>query len=88
MDAHERIIKTLEHNEPDRVPTLAQYFDYPFTKKVVDKMSIDDKPLNPLSKHAMYVAALYMGFDSIWYHYDFKSITSRNIFHVSVLKGT
>ena len=29
MDAHERIIKALEHDEPDRVPTLAQYFDYP-----------------------------------------------------------
>jgi len=70
MDAHERIIKALEFDEPDRVPTLAQYFDYPFTIKVVDRMSIDDKSLNPLSKHAMYDAALYMGFDSIWYHYD------------------
>ena len=80
MDAHERLIKALEFDEPDRVPTLTQYFDYPFTKKVVDRMSIDDKPNNPLSKHVMYDAALYMGFDSIWYHYDririIKSIAS------------
>ena len=42
MDAHECIIKTLELEEPDRVPTLAQFFNYPFTKKVVDRMSIDE----------------------------------------------
>ena len=70
MDAHERINKALEHEEPDRVPTLAQVFDYPFTEKVIDHMKIVGKSLNPLSKHAMYDAALYMGFDSIWYHFD------------------
>ena len=70
MDVHERIIKSLEHEEADRVPTLAQVFDYPFTKKVVDHMNTNEKPDNPLSKHVMYDAALHMGFDSIWYHYD------------------
>jgi uroporphyrinogen decarboxylase len=68
MNVHERIIKTLEHEEPDRVPTLAQFFDYPFTKKVVEKMGIDES--KHLSKHIMYEAAIHMGFDSIWYHYD------------------
>ncbi|MHA2391807.1 MAG: uroporphyrinogen decarboxylase family protein [Promethearchaeota archaeon] len=70
MDTHERLIKTLEHEEPDRVPTLAQVFDYSFTKKVAEQMGIDNKPLIPLSRHAMYDAALYIGFDSIWYHFD------------------
>ena len=70
MDVHKRLIMALEHEEPDRVPTLAQVFDYPFTKKVVDHMSDDDKPENPLSKHVMADAAIHMGFDSKWYHYD------------------
>jgi len=70
MDAHERIIKALELKEPDRVPTLAQVFDLPFIKQVVEIMSTDEKPINPLAKHVMYDAALYMGFDSIWYHFD------------------
>jgi hypothetical protein len=29
MNVHERIRKTLEHEEPDRVPTLGQAFEYP-----------------------------------------------------------
>jgi len=70
MDAHERIFKTLEHEEPDRVPTFAQVFDYPFTKKVLKKMGVDNIANKHLSKHMMYEAALYMGFDSIWYHYE------------------
>lgn len=70
MDVHERIIKTLEHEEPDRVPTLAQFLEYPFTKKVADHMGIDEKSKKPLTKDFMYDAALHMGFDSIWYHFD------------------
>ncbi len=70
MDVHERIIKTLEHEEPDRVPTLAQVFEYPFTKKVADQMDNNEKSKKLLSKDFMYDAALHMGFDSIWYHYD------------------
>jgi hypothetical protein len=76
MDAHERIIKTLEFEEPDRVPTLAQYFDYPFIKRVVDRMSIDDKSLNPLSKHAMYDAAFYMRIRYLKY---FKCLSFNSI---------
>jgi hypothetical protein len=49
---------------------LAQVFDYPFTEKVAEKMNAEDKPLNPLARHAMYEAAIYVGFDSIWYHFD------------------
>ncbi len=70
MDAHERIIKTLEHEEPDRVPTLAQVFEYPFTKKVASNMGFGKNSKESLSKDFMYEAALHMGFDSIWYHYD------------------
>ena len=70
MNSHKRIFKALEHEEADRVPTLAQVFDYPFTKKVSERMSVVNQPVNPLAKHAMYDAAVYMGFDSIWYHLD------------------
>lgn len=65
MDVHTRLIKTLEHEEPDRVPILAQVFEYLFTKKVLDKLDVDAR-----SKEAMYEAALSIGFDSIWYHFD------------------
>jgi len=70
MNVHERIRKTLEHEEPDRVPTLAQTFEYPFIKKVAAHMDIDQNSKTPLSKDFMYDAAIHMGFDSIWYHYD------------------
>ena len=70
MDVHERIIKTLEHEEPDQVPTLAQVFEYPFTKQVSKFMGFDENSKKPLSKDFMYDAAVHMGFDSIWYHLD------------------
>jgi len=70
MNVHERIRKTLEHEEPDRVPTLVQTFEYPFTKKVAVHMGIDQNSNKPLSKDFMYETAIHMGFDSIWYHYD------------------
>ena len=70
MNVHERIRKTLEHEEPDRVPTLAPAFEFPFIKKVADHMDIDQNSKTPLSKDFMYDAAIHMGFDSIWYHYD------------------
>ncbi|MHA2287433.1 MAG: uroporphyrinogen decarboxylase family protein [Promethearchaeota archaeon] len=70
MDVHERVIKTIEHDEPDRVPTLAQVFEYSFTKKVAYQMGIEEPSKKSLAKDFMYEAAIHMGFDSIWYHFD------------------
>ncbi|MHA1489998.1 MAG: uroporphyrinogen decarboxylase family protein [Promethearchaeota archaeon] len=70
MDVHERMIKTLEHEEPDRVPTLAQYFEYPFTKKVYQNIPPTEKKRILSIQRQMLEAAIYIGFDSIWYHYE------------------
>ena len=70
MDVHERILKTIDHEEPDRVPTLAQVFEYSFSKKVAEHMGIEKSSKKPMTKDFMYDAAIHMGFDSIWYHYD------------------
>ena len=67
MDVHDRFLKALELNEPDRVPTLAQVFEYPFTEKVIKNM---EPSKDARSKNAMYEAALHVGFDAIWYHFD------------------
>ncbi len=70
MNVHERIITTLEHEEPDRVPTLAQVFEYPFTKKVIKHAPHPDKFKVFSTQSQILEAAICVGFDSIWYHFE------------------
>ncbi len=68
MNVHERMKKTLHHEEPDRVPTLAQVFVHDFTKKVIESIPSSSRPKTFSVKKQMLEAAIHVGFDAIWYH--------------------
>lgn len=77
MKVHDRLIKTLEHEEPDRVPTLAQIFDPNFTKKVFQSISPNlGKKFSSL-QHQMLESARFMGFDAIWHHTSLINMKGR-----------
>lgn len=78
MNVHERIRMTLEHETPDRVPTLAQYFEKPFIKKANMSLPILKRIKKRLSPHQQLETAKCMGFDSVWMHYSRFKIPHRD----------
>ncbi|MFX0099343.1 MAG: uroporphyrinogen decarboxylase family protein [Candidatus Hodarchaeota archaeon] len=71
MNVHERIIKTLEHEEPDRIPTLAQVLENGFMEKLDDIPDFFPWLDENFSGGNQYMldCARYIGLDAIWYHY-------------------
>ncbi|MBD3351394.1 MAG: hypothetical protein GF364_07900 [Candidatus Lokiarchaeota archaeon] len=78
MNVHTRIRKALEHEEPDRVPTLAQYFEPVFRKKIRKNFNMIERLKYIFEKHWQVRTAKLMGFDSVWYHYGRHNIPSRD----------
>ncbi|MHA1793674.1 MAG: uroporphyrinogen decarboxylase family protein [Promethearchaeota archaeon] len=74
MNVHERFMAALNHEEPDRVPTLAQYFEPGFTIKVIKKFKLKSLVQGLLTRHFHLFVAKIMGFDSIWFHYTKQQV--------------
>jgi hypothetical protein len=65
MNVHERIRKTLDHEEPDRVPTFTQSAETEFIKKYIAENGHVRGDLF-LNKH--FKVAKHVGFDGMWIH--------------------
>ncbi|MHA1369387.1 MAG: uroporphyrinogen decarboxylase family protein [Promethearchaeota archaeon] len=74
MNVHERLVRALEHEEPDRVPTLAQYFEPGFIRKVLGEMGLISRLKFYLERHWAPRVAFEIGFDSVWLHYNRQQI--------------
>ncbi len=68
MNAHERILCTLAHEEPDRVPTFTQHIEPGFVEKYDRQVELkDDYGFLGLSDSDVMIAK-EIGFDSKWVH--------------------
>ena len=65
MNVYERIWKTLNHEEPDQVPTFTQSAEPEFIKKNIKKYGRDSGSLF-LTRQLK--VARHVGFDSMWMH--------------------
>ncbi|MBD3186616.1 hypothetical protein GF325_07310 [Candidatus Bathyarchaeota archaeon] len=70
MNVHERIIRALDHDEPDRVPTLAQYFEKPFIREVGRTLPPVQRFKWRFTQHLVIEVARVLGFDAVWLHYN------------------
>lgn len=68
MNAHERIMKALSHEEPDRVPTTSQSIEQPFIRQFNQEIPWFKKFTMGLSGHYDLEVARALGYDSKWYH--------------------
>ncbi len=78
MNVHERLLKTLNHEEPDRVPTMAQILEYGFIQKVYNTIGTPNGQDLIKMKEPMLNAAIHLGYDAIWYHYEKIKINRKN----------
>ncbi|MHA1341141.1 MAG: uroporphyrinogen decarboxylase family protein [Promethearchaeota archaeon] len=68
MNVHTRIRKTLDHEEPDRVPILVQTFEWPFIMKAYS--SLGWKKILMLAKpYYQLNTAKILGIDAVWFHF-------------------
>lgn len=68
MNAHERILCTINHEEPDRVPTFVQHIEPGFVQKYDEKIELkDDYGFQGLAGADVMVAK-EIGLDSKWIH--------------------
>ncbi|MBD3185886.1 hypothetical protein GF325_03570 [Candidatus Bathyarchaeota archaeon] len=70
MDPHQRIMKALNHEEPDRVPTFSQSIEEPFIERFDENVGVDEALFDELfpSLPVDFVFAKALGFDSKWMH--------------------
>jgi len=78
MNVHERVRKTLEHEEPDRVPTLIQTFERPFIEKYNNSLSKFDRFRNRFIPHYPQEVARRLGIDSLWFHYGHHKVPHKD----------
>ncbi len=77
MKAHERIWKSLCHEEPDRVPTFTQSIEDPFVRRFDDQIGLEDEAGLFPDLGADMILARQLGFDSKWIHLRGPSAPAR-----------
>ena len=75
MNVHERIRKTLDHEEPDRVPTFTQSAESEFISKYISEYG---KVSGDIFLNRDFKVAKRVGFDSIWIHIGGPQVYIRN----------
>lgn len=78
MNVHDRIVKTLEHEEPDRIPTLAQVLENGFMEKLDPLPDFFPWLDEHFSGQYMLDCARYLGLDAIWYHYHRERLEEKD----------
>lgn len=78
MNVHERVRKTLDHEEPDRVPTMEQYIERPFIKKIYSILPLKEKIRQHFKVYQNIEMARLIGFDSAWLHYGKYNVPYTN----------
>jgi hypothetical protein len=78
MNVHERVWKTLEHEEPDRVPTLIQTFERPFIEKYNQSLTKLERFRNRFIPHYNQEVARQLEIDALWFHYGHHKIPHRD----------
>ncbi len=67
MRAHERIWTTMNHEEPDRVPTLVQIMEPGFIRRYDEEVEVSDDYGFPMNRFDLMIAK-ELGLDSMWVH--------------------
>ena len=76
MNVHERFWKTLNHEEPDRVPTFSQSIEGPFINRYDDEIEITGE--FEIWGSMQFELAREIGLDSKWEHIDDKIVMPRS----------
>lgn len=89
MDVHARIRKTLDLEEPDRVPTFSQSIEQPFIERLDAQDGIPDELCDELFPGMTLdlVVAKALGFDSKWVHLGGTQAGPRDRPNVEVPEG-
>ncbi|MFX0101089.1 MAG: uroporphyrinogen decarboxylase family protein [Candidatus Hodarchaeota archaeon] len=79
MNVHKRIWKTLNHEEPDRVPTFTQSIEQPFCKRYDEEVGVPDEIVDAMLPGMTFdlIFAKALGYDSKWVHLSSGSAPKR-----------